>query len=39
MLFRSDENLEEGAISFIKNNDEVIVFSAYLKLDSFKTFK
>lgn len=36
MLFRSDENLEEGAISFIKNNDEVTVFSAYLKLDALK---
>ncbi len=36
MLFRSDENLEEGAISFMKNNDEVIVFSAYLKLEALK---
>ena len=36
MLFRSAENLEEGAISFMRNNDEVIVFSAYLKLAALK---
>lgn len=36
MLFKSDENLEKGAIAFTKNNDEIIVFSAYLKLEALK---
>mgnify|MGYP006076911495 FL=1 len=36
MLFRSNDNLEQGAVSFIKNNDEVVLFSAYLKLDALK---
>ena len=36
MLFRSGENLLEGAISFIDLNSEITLFSAYLKLDSLK---
>ena len=36
MLFRSNDNLEQGAVSFIKNNEEVVLFSAYLKLDALK---
>ena len=32
MLFRSGENLESGAIDFIKSNEHITLFSAYLKL-------
>ena len=36
MLYRSGENLFEGAKSFVDQNEEIIVFSAYLKLDTLK---
>lgn len=36
MLYRSDDNLEKGAISFVEDNNEVTLFSAYLKLDALK---
>ena len=36
MLHRSGDNLLEGAISFVNNNSEIILFSAYLKLDTLK---
>ena len=36
MLFRSGENLFEGAKSFVDQYDEITIFSAYLKLDVLK---
>jgi len=36
MLYRSGENLFEGAKSFVDQNEEITVFSAYLKLDTLK---
>lgn len=36
MLYRSGENLFEGAKSFVDQNKEITVFSAYLKLDVLK---
>ena len=36
MLYRSGENLFEGAKSFVDQNEEITVFSAYLKLILFK---
>tara|TARA_B110000114_G_C14986926_1_gene354911 strand:- start:13 stop:972 length:960 start_codon:yes stop_codon:yes gene_type:complete len=36
MLYRSGENLLEGAISFVNQNNDVTLFSAYLKLDTLK---
>jgi hypothetical protein len=36
MLFRSGENLFEGAKSFVDQNNEITIFSAYLKLDTLK---
>ena len=36
MLFRSGENLFEGAKSFVDKNNEITIFSAYLKLDTLK---
>lgn len=32
MLYRSGENLEEGAIAFLKNSKSVTLYSAYLKI-------
>ena len=36
MLYRSGENLFEGAKSFVDQNEEITIFSAYLKLDTLK---
>ena len=36
MLYRSGENLFEGAKTFVNKNDEITLFSAYLKLDALK---
>ena len=36
MLYRSGENLFEGAKTFVNENDEITLFSAYLKLDALK---
>ena len=36
MLYRSGENLFEGATSFVNENDDITIFSAYLKLDTLK---
>jgi len=36
MLYKSGVNLEQRAISFVENNSDVILFSAYLKLDALK---
>ena len=36
MLFRSGENLFAGAKAFLDKNDEITIFSAYLKLDVLK---
>jgi len=36
MLYRSGENLFEGAKSFIDQNEDIILFSAYLKLNTLK---
>ena len=36
MLYRSGENLFEGAKSFVDQNEEITVFSAYLKLSVLK---
>jgi|TARA_B110000114_G_scaffold139635_1_gene147152 hypothetical protein len=36
MLYRSGENLFEGAKSFVDENDETTLFSAYLKLHTLK---
>ena len=36
MLYRSGENFLEGAISFVNQNYDVTLFSAYLKLDTLK---
>ena len=36
MLFRSGENLFTGAKAFLDENDEITIFSAYLKLDVLK---
>lgn len=36
MLYRSGENLFEGAKAFVDQNNEITIFSAYLKLDSLK---
>ena len=36
MLYRSGENLFEGAKSFVDQNDEITLFSAYLKLNTLK---
>ena len=36
MLYKSGVNLEEGAVLFVENNSDVILFSAYLKLDALK---
>lgn len=36
-LFRSGENLEQGAIDFIESHTEIVLFSAYLKLNELKT--
>ena len=36
MLYRSGENLFEGAISFVEQNETITLFSAYLKLDVLK---
>src|SRR5690554_1624400 len=36
MLYKSGVNLKSGVIRFIKNNKEITLFSAYLKLDELK---
>ena len=36
MLYKSGVNLEQGGISFVENNSDVILFSAFLKLDALK---
>ena len=36
MLYRSGENLFEGAKSFVDQNEEITIFSAYLKLSVLK---
>ena len=36
MLYRSGENLEQGAIIFVNNCETVTLYSAYLKLDELK---
>ena len=36
MLFRSGENLENGAIEFLKKSESVTLYSAYLKIDELK---
>jgi hypothetical protein len=36
MLFRSGDNLEEGALSFINKHDAVTLYSAYLKLEELE---
>ena len=36
MMYRSGDNLQEGAISFIANNEEITIFSAYLTLNALK---
>ena len=36
MLYKSGVNLVEGAVLFVENNSDVILFSAYLKLDALK---
>ena len=36
MLYRSGENLFEGAKSFVDKNEEITIFSAYLKLSVLK---
>lgn len=36
MLFRSGDNLESGAVEFIHQNDEITLFTPYLKLEALK---
>ena len=36
MLHKSGYNLEEGAIDFIRSNESITLFSAYIKLDELK---
>lgn len=36
MLHKSGYNLEEGAIEFIRNNESITLFSAYIKLEELK---
>ena len=36
MLYKSGDNLEDGAIAFIEDNESNTLFSAYLKLDALK---
>ena len=36
MLFKSGDNLENGAIAFIEDNESITLFSAYIKLDALK---
>lgn len=35
-LFRSNDNLESGAIKFVEDNDSITLFSAYLKVDELE---
>lgn len=36
MLFRSGNNLESGAVEFIHQNDEITLFTPYLKLEALE---
>lgn len=36
MMYRSGDNLQDGAILFIKKNEEITIFSAYLTLSALK---